>query len=169
MAAPVLISVGRVSRPHGLHGELKIRIFSGSVDNLGPGVRLVLRIEGTERETRVTAVRPLKKQFLFRLEGVDSIEEAEKCRDAEILLGEEALGDPGPEGYYWYQVIGLPVVDEEGQELGRVADIIATPEYDVLICRSEDGEFSAPVVKEIVAGVDVAGGKIRLQKDHGLI
>ncbi len=146
-------------------------IYSGSTDNLKAGSPVVLEVEGQRAEKRIEALRPYKKHFLLRLEGVNDIDEAEGYRAAEMYLREEDLADPGEDGYYWSQVVGLAVEDEEGRRVGEVTEVMETPAHDVFICRSEASgeEFLVPAVRRFVAEVDVKGGRVRLRKNHGLV
>jgi len=76
-----------------------------------------------------------------------------------------------PEGeYYHHQVIGLQVIDERGNALGTVTDIVATGANDVLVVLQVSGiEFLLPVVDEMVLKIDIEKGVIYARPLSGLI
>ena len=115
----------------------------------------------TGSELRVLRAWPHKGRFVLKLEGVDSIDAAERLRDLELRIPEDEL-EPLPEGsYYHYQLAGLSVVDEAGAPLGVVSDVVETGgEARVLVVRGEQGETLLPFAAGTVKTVDLAGRRL---------
>ena len=81
-----LLLVGKVIGPHGLGGLLRIWAFAGSNASFRNAGSVILRsVSGETREYTVSYMRPHKNTFLMKLEGLQSIDEAEECRDADIF------------------------------------------------------------------------------------
>jgi 16S rRNA processing protein RimM len=78
-------------------------------------------------------------------------------RGAALQVPKAELPDPGADGYYVFQLVGLEVVEEGGRTLGRVKDVAGYPANDVL--ELEDGR-GLPMVAECIREVDIAGGRI---------
>jgi 16S rRNA processing protein RimM len=115
---------------------------------------------GVSREVRVTASWPHKGRFVLKLEGVDSIEAAERLRGLEVRIGEEEL-EALPEGsYYHHQLRGLRVEDPQGSPLGVVADLLETGAATVLVVRGSRGESLIPLAETFVRSVDVSAGRM---------
>lgn len=156
-----MVTIGRVVKPQGRRGEVLTESLSDRPDRF-PSLRraYVPGPGGSAREVIVTSCWPHKGRFVLKIEGVDSIDEAELFRGLELRLGEESL-DPLPEGsFYHHQLRGLEVVHEEGEVLGTVADILVTGSAPVLVVRGGRGEILIPLAERFVRQVDVAGGRM---------
>jgi 16S rRNA processing protein RimM len=155
-----LVLVGRVVKPQGRHGEVAVACLSDREDRF-PSLRraFVADEHGELRELRVARAWPHKGRFVLKLEGVDSIEAAERLRGLELRIPEDELL-PLPEGsYYHHQLVGLQVLDGAGGELGRVADVVETGgDAQVLVVRGSGGETLLPFAAAFVKTVDVARG-----------
>jgi 16S rRNA processing protein RimM len=109
------------------------------------------------------------QRWLLRLDGIDSREQAEALRGAEIALSLSAV-PPLPEGtYYWWQILGMRVVSDEGQELGQVDEILETGANDVYAVRDMTGaELLIPAIESVVLDVDLEVGEIKVHLIPGL-
>ena len=143
-----LVPVGRVGRPHGLDGAFFVE---------GPSTRKgIFAIGATlyaagEPATVVTSRHGSGRRPVIRLDRqVD--------RGAELAVERATLPelDDGGE-FYVFQLVGLYVVDENGQQLGRVREVLEYPANDVL---ELDSGASLPLVEACVRQVDLAGGRI---------
>lgn len=156
-----LVAIGRVVKPQGRKGEVAVESFSDR-----PGRFASLRHAfvpapgGGAREVVVTACWPHKGRFVLKLEGVESIDDAEGYRGLELRIGEEEL-EALPEGsYYHHQLRGLRVHDVSGRELGVVTEILETGAAAVLVVGGAVGELLIPLAEAFVRSVDLAGGRI---------
>jgi 16S rRNA processing protein RimM len=110
---------------------------------------------------RVASCWPHKGRFVLKLEGVDSIDEAERFRDLELRIPEEELARLPEGSYYHHQLVGLRVVDPAGAEWGEVRGLLETgAEAPVLVVRGEAGETLLPFAEAFVRRVDLAGGRL---------
>jgi 16S rRNA processing protein RimM len=98
--------------------------------------------------------------MVVKLEGVDSIDEAEAYRGVELRIGEEELA-PLPEGsYYHHQLRGLNVEDASGAPLGRVEEVLDAGAAPVLVIRGASGETLLPLVEGFVERVELEAGRL---------
>ncbi|MCU0270181.1 MAG: ribosome maturation factor RimM [Acidimicrobiales bacterium] len=126
----VWLEVGRVERPHGLRGEVLVRLVSDHPARLRPGS--VLRAGG--RMLTVGAARPHQQRWLVVLEGVGTREEADALRG--VTLEAEPLDDPEDPGALWvHELVGATVVDRSGRVRGEVEALQANPASDLLVLR----------------------------------
>ena len=157
-----LVAIGRVVKPQGRKGEVLTEPFSDRPDRF-PSLRraFVPGPEGRAREVRVTSCWPHKGRFVLKLEGVDSIDDAERYRGLELRIAEEDLL-PLPAGsYYHHQLRGLRVEDPEGAALGTVADIMETGgDANVLVVRGAQGEILIPLADAFVKRVELGTGRL---------
>src|SRR5262245_28118893 len=156
-----LVTIGRVVKPQGRRGEVAVEPFSDDPERF-PALRRVFvpTPEGGARAVNVTGCWPHKGRFVLKLDGVDSIDYAERYRGVDLRIGEDELA-PLPAGsYYHHQLKGLDVVDVDGRVVGRVHDLLETGAAVVLVIRGEQGETLIPLAESFVQSVDVAGGRM---------
>ena len=157
-----LVLVGRVVKPQGRHGEVAVLSFSDRPDRFPTLRRAFVPGPGGEaREVRVRRCWPHKGRFVLEIEGVSSIDEAEKLRGLELRIAEEDLASLPDGSFYHHQLTGLRVEDEEGAEVGVVADVMETgAETRVLVVRGLGGETLLPFAGGFVKAVDLVRGRI---------
>lgn len=158
---PRLVVVGKVRRAVGLKGNVLVAATGDDPSRFAPGT--VLWIAGDPfREIRVREMRPSGQAYSVAFDGVNTIEEAQRLRGADLLIEARKL-PPLPEGtYYHFEVIGLEVLDADGVSLGRVESILETGSNDVYCVGKGKEEILVPAVREYVAKVDLPAGRIHL-------
>jgi 16S rRNA processing protein RimM len=157
-----LVAIGRVVKPQGRKGEVAVEPLSDRPDRFPELRRAYVPGPGDEaRAVMVTESWPHKGRFVLKLEGVDSIDQAEALRGLELRIPEEELA-PLPEGsYYHHQLRGLRAVAADGQTVGMVEDILeAGGEAPVLVVKGARGETLVPLARHFIREVDLAGGRL---------
>lgn len=157
-----LVAIGRVVKPQGRKGELAAQPLSDRPDRFPNLKRVFLpRPDVTAVAMTVSSCWPHKGRFVLKLEGVDSIEQADRLRGLELRVPEEELAALPQGSYYHHQLKGLVVEDAAGRGLGRVVDIMATGAgADVLVVEGAAGEALIPLAEDFVQRVDLAQGRI---------
>lgn len=163
-----LVYIGRLGRPHGIHGELYLDDVSLDAAEL----RTVGTFEwrgksGASRPLELTASRDTGQRPLVTFRGIAHREAAAELVNGELWADASKLPDPGPGMVYSYQLVGLRVVTTEGLELGAVRSVIqngpqtlyAVGERDTLV------PGHAPFLKH----VDLAAGTITVDLPPGLL
>jgi 16S rRNA processing protein RimM len=169
-ASPDMVTIGRIDRPFGVHGAVKVRSLSdrpGRFEHL-EAVRITER-GGQTVDRTVRHVRRAGHSYIVEFEGVTSPEEAGMLRGA-LLQVPRTLPSAG-EGDAWYEcdLIGMNVTDEAGRELGRLESIWELPAHHVLVVKQEGREVLIPAVKEFVRAVDVGQGRMIVRTIEGLV
>jgi 16S rRNA processing protein RimM len=123
-----------------------------------------------DRRYKVLQAGRLKNQVLLHLEGIATRSQAES------LVGQEVLGErrhfpPLPPGeYYYFQLLGLPVLHAaDGALLGYLEEIIPTPGHDVYVVRRERGEVLLPAVEEVILEINLEEGYLKVRPPAGLL
>ena len=89
-----LIAIGRIIGPHGIRGEVRLFSYAESIETFVPGSSLFLKFpDGKKGEYTIVSARPHKKAVLLKLEGIDSIDEVNVWRNAEVFLQKASLKD----------------------------------------------------------------------------
>lgn len=157
-----LVLIGRVVKPQGRHGELLVEPFSDRASRFPTLTRAFVPAPGGEpREVRVERAWPHKGRYVLKLAGVDSIDAAETLRGLELRIAESELQALPAGSYYYHQLRGLHVLDEQGSALGVVESVMETgAETRVLVVRGPAGETLVPFAAAFVKSVDVAAGRM---------
>ena len=165
-----LILVGKVLRPHGLCGQLKIFAYARS-DATFPGVGSIFLREqtGKLKEFTIVSARPVKSGFFVELEEFSSLADAEAYRDADVLVRKDALPRKEGDEYFWYELLGLDVFLESGEYLGPISDIIATGSNDIYVIKRRQSEVFIPGIHEIIRDIDLETGKMMIHPVEGLL
>ena len=163
------LTIGRIVGCHGVRGHLKVLSDADSVEFFPPGKELLLITEnGASESYCISSCRRHKGLFLLALEGIESIDAAERWRGGEIQVGKETLPPVQPGTYYVYELIGLAVVDSDERYLGRVEEIFPTGSNDVYVVRNGVKEVLIPAIDSVVLAVDLDAGLIRVDLPEGL-
>jgi len=162
------VALGRVGRPHGLQGEVRLDVGAGPVRGLDGYSCIYLEQSGVRRPAEVESCRRHGRFLLVKFRGCDDPEAARALAHA-VLYVDRAEMPPLEEGeYYHADVLGCVVVDGAGVELGRVTDIFPSGGHDVLVVETGGREWMVPVVASVVRDMDVEGGRIRVELPEGL-
>lgn len=161
------LEAGKIVGTQGLRGELRVEPWCDSAAFLCKFKRLYWR--NGERQVKVQSARVHKYLALIKLEGVDTIEQADLLRGKILYLNREDC--KLEQGRYFVQdLIGLEVSDADtGVVYGKLTDVLKTGANDVYQMTTPEGkEILVPVIPDVVAGVDVEDGKVTIRPMRGL-
>ena len=107
---------------------------------------------------------------ILKFRGIETPEEIRDYRQKDLYVSREDAA-PLEEGeYYFADIIGMEVVDDEGVKRGRITDIIQTGDNDVYELTSEDGSsFLLPAIKDCILNIDTAAGLMTVHILEGLL
>lgn len=167
---PDMVTIGKVERPFGVHGAVKVRSLS---DRPGRFEQLhEVRVAGEGGQTADRRVRSLRKAgrvYIIEFEGITTPEEARVLQGAMLQVPRCESSASPEEPLYECDLIGMTVVDETGRDLGRLDTIWELPGHQVLVVKQADREVLIPAVKEFVTGVDVAQGRMTVRTLEGMV
>jgi 16S rRNA processing protein RimM len=166
-----LVVIGKVARPHGLRGEVRVMLLT---DDPGRFERLEACVlwdpARDQRQTRpITAARRQGGAVVLSLAGCSTVEAARSLTGRLVAVPESQALPPGPGRFYPWQLEGCRVVTEAGQTVGRVTGIEASPAHDLWVVRDGAREHLIPAVPAIVVDVDLAAGRVVIRPPQGLL
>ena len=166
------LKVGKIVNTHSLKGEVKVisstdfeeeRFKKGSKLLITRGNQLI-------REVVVESYRNHKNFLLVKFEGIDSVEEAEKLKNLQIKIDSDEVGELEENEFYFYQIIGCEVFDENDKNLGEIIDILTPGANDVWVIKGENGkEILIPYIEDVVKKIDITSKKVNIEVMEGLI
>ena len=160
-----MVAMGRVIAPFGVRGWVKIQPFSASPESLLRFPVWWIENEGGWRECRVEKSKVQGEMVTAKLAGCDDRDGAAKYRGLEVAVPRDAFPAAEKNEFYWVDLIGLEVVNEANENLGKVVRVFETGANDVLEVngpREDARERLIPFIADVVKEVDVAGGVIRV-------
>ncbi len=169
---PKYLVLGEILRPHGVKGEVRMRIVTDYPERLTELDAIYIGKSATDKHiTRLSLkqVRFNKSYALLTLEGYRNRNEAERLRSKVVMVDiENAV--PLEEGeYYLFQLIGLTVI-ADNQDIGRVREVLQTGANDVYIVDSgEYGEILIPAHEETIIKIDFDAAIITMSLPEGLL
>lgn len=165
-----LIGLGQVSGAQGLQGAIKVRADAEAATS-DPEVFAALgEVWIGGRGYEVIKAGRHKSQVLLWLEGVDNRSRAEELAGLKVLGDRRRFPRLPPGEFYWFQVLGLSVVNEaDGALLGYLDHIIPTPGHDVYVVRRGEREILLPAVEEVIVDINLEAGVIKVLPPLGLL
>lgn len=154
--------MGRIGAPFGVKGWVHVESHTDPPDGLLNYPEWVLRSARGERTTRkVAECRVNGDRLVVRLDGTDDRDGAAALRGAVIEIDRAALPPPGERQYYQADLIGLPVRNTAGVELGMVRHFVDAPAGPLMVVQDARGrEHWVPAVPRHLCKVDLAAGTI---------
>ena len=166
------LKVGKIVNTHSLKGEVKVisstdfeeeRFKKGSKLLITRGNQLI-------REVVVQSYRNHKNFLLVKFEGIDSVEEAEKLKNLQIKIDSDEVGKLEENEFYFHEIIGCQVFDENDRNLGEIIDILTPGANDVWVIKGENGkEILIPYIEDVVKKIDITNKKVNIEVMEGLI
>lgn len=163
------VTVGRIERPFGVKGEVKVRPLS-DVPGRFEGLRSVslLARNGQTLETSVTHVRRVGAEFILGLTGLTTPEDARLWRGGFIRTLRGSVPELPDGQYYECDLIGLAVSTEENQLIGVLEEIWDLPGNPLFVVRQGAKEILIPAAKELIRAVDLTARKMTVRLIDGL-
>lgn len=167
---PDLVVVGKITKPHGIKGELCVMNHAESPSLFGDVPHIYLTSpQGVSRKWKITAWRMHKSQVLVKLKGINDRNQAEELRDFHVGVLRSDLPEPDDGEVYLHDILGFMVQLEDGTELGPFARFIETPGSEVWVIDHPDGEVMLPAVDEVVMDIDMDAQRITVNPPEGLL
>ena len=157
--------VGRVLGPHGAYGQVRAQVLTDLPYRFDPGEALFLEGESLLIQS---SSRGRGDTVILKLEGVNDLSAARALTGQELLAPAENSPELPDGEYFHYQLIGMQVFTEEGEDLGRIMEIIITGSNDVYVVSGPNGEILLPAISQVVLQVDAVLGIMRVRLMEGL-
>lgn len=159
------VVIGKIVAPFGLKGEVKVVPFTDFPERFKELGEVYVGSEAAGRMRPIQSVRFHKGSILIKFEGIDDITAAENLRGAEIRIRESDLVPLEEGSYYIHDLIGLDVLTTEGENLGKVTEVLTGPAQDVYVTE----RAMIPAVKEFVVSIDLQKKQIVVNPMEGFV
>ncbi|WP_455211497.1 ribosome maturation factor RimM [Kaarinaea lacus] len=170
---PGYIVVGKISSPYGIKGWVKVFSFTDPVENILQYQPWFIKQKGIWKTVAVEQGRLHGKAVVAHFETINDRDGAEQLKGCEIAIMRQQLPAAEPGEYYWIDLIGLQVINQQGIVLGVVDHLMETGANDVLVVRDKEQsdkhggqERLIPfVLNEFIKSVDLESKTIHVDWD----
>ena len=152
--------MGRVVAPYGVFGWLKIVPDTEEFDGLLDYKTWWIGKDDDWRELKLESAKTHNDLLVVKLKGIDDRDAAFFCKGKQIAVPRAFLPKLKGEEYYWSDLIGLTVKNQQDVDFGKVTDVFATGANDVIAVMS-DRERLLPYIAQVILAVDL-GAKTML-------
>lgn len=166
-------NVGKIVNTHGVRGEIRVISKTDFADErYTPGNKLyIFKERDTEPLEVIIASHRQHKSFdLLTFEGYHNINEVEQFKDSLIKIPESQLEELEEGEFYYHEIIGCSVVTEEGEEVGKIKEILSPGANDVWVIQRKGGkDLLIPYIEEVVKEIDIENKQVKIHVMEGLL
>lgn len=161
------ILIGKIVNIHGIKGEVKVYPYTDDMENL-TNLKSIYFDKEMTKKYKVKLCRIQKNMLIVKLEGINSVEQAESLRDTDIYIPKEKIEDE--DTFYIEDLIGMDVLDLNENVIGVVTYVFNTGANDVYEVETTDKQkIYLPAIKQVIKKVDVKNNKMYVEIMEGLI
>ncbi|MFL6240905.1 MAG: ribosome maturation factor RimM [Actinomycetes bacterium] len=166
--------VGRIGRPHGVHGEVAVEIRTDDPDTRFAAGTTLATDPPEAGPLTVVRARPHHGRLLVEFAELTDRDVAQGKRGTLLVVDSAtSVGSADPDEFWDHDLVGLAAVSTSGAELGEVVEVVHLPAQDALLVRPGDrpepgADVLVPFVAAIVPEVDVVAGRVVIDPPGGL-
>ena len=154
--------MGRISGPFGVRGWVKVQPNTAAAQNLLAYKTWWVEDGGEWRDRSVAQAKVHGRAVVVKLDGCEDRDAAIALRGKLVAVPRAELPGTRSGEYYWADLMGLAVVNESAQALGRISGILQTGANDVLVVTGER-ERLIPFIAAVIRDVDLGTGVVRVE------
>ncbi|HXN06742.1 MAG TPA: ribosome maturation factor RimM [Nitrospiria bacterium] len=162
------IVIGRILKPRGLKGELKVHLLTDFPERFSPGKIVVLK-EDPPVPYRIEESAIQGETAFIKLEGIATVDVAEALAGKEFIIPIDELAPLEKGVYYPFQLIGFNAYTEEGKFIGVLTEIYPGGAHDLYEIREGKKEFLVPGTREFIREINLPERKIVIHAREGLL
>ena len=156
------IPVGRIISAHGINGEVRFRYYNDEKEVLYGYTSFFVKSADSWMHLQPTGISLHKDVFRIKFKELDKLGDISFLMNRELFVEEGDLPGLDENEYYEYQLIGLDVLKENDESLGKAGGIIRTGANDCLIVRG-DQEILIPMIEDYILDINLDEGFIRVK------
>lgn len=162
------LEIGQIVSTHGIKGEVRVNPWCDTPEFMKKFKTLYFDANGN-KAVKITACRPHGNVVIIKLDGVDTVEEAQKLRNKTLYMN-RADAKLGKGDWFIQDLIGCTVYDADDNEktYGKLTDVAETGANDIWFIENNGKEYIIPAIKDVVINVDVENGSVFIRPLKGI-
>lgn len=163
--------VGVIANTHGVKGEVKIFPTTDEPERFKKIKKVILDAKREKIDLEIQSVRFFKNLVIVKFKGIDDINDIEKYKGCDLLVTRENATPLNEGEYYIADLIDMTVIDDSGNELGVLFDVMQTGANDVFVVRlnNSEKELLLPNIPSCVLNVDMDNRIVTVHVLDGLM
>ncbi len=164
-----LVLLGKITKPHGIRGEVKVYPYSGEPENFLRYSRVLLSADENEEPAEHTVVRARVQKNIVLMQFEDCItrNDSESLVGSLIYVSEDELPEPAEDEFYLRDLEGKQMVTGDGQLIGTVTGIQFNTGQDLAEVSDGRNKYTIPLVAEFILSIDE--NEVRVSLPPGLL
>ena len=163
------LQVGVITSTHGIRGEVKVFPTTDDAQRFLDLKTVYLDTGKEELELEIEKVKFFKNLVILKFKNYDNINDIEKYKKCPILVTREDAVELEENEYFIADLIGLDVVSDEGENLGKISDVLQTGANDVYVIKNKGvKDILVPAIEQCVREVNLEENRIVIHLLPGL-
>ena len=164
------LEIGQIVNTFGIKGFVKVNPFVDDISRFDNLKKVFVKNNKNIKELEVEEVKYHKNMVLVKFKGIDIVEEAEILRNSYLEVDRENAIELEEGEYFIVDLLGLNVVTESNELLGKLEDIFNTGSNDIYVVKSADGkQLLLPAISEVIKEINIKENRIVVHLIEGLI
>lgn len=156
-----LYKVGKIVNTHGIRGEVRVVPTTDfPMERFQKNNKLIIVAKPSNIEVQIATVREHKQFILVSFVNMQNINDVEQFKGCELMVADDLQQELPNDEFYYHDIIGLQIVDNETQEIiGKVSEILPMPANDVWVIKAKGhDDILLPFIEDVVVEVDLEQG-----------
>lgn len=158
--------IGRFGRPHGVKGLIHVYSFTEPIDNILNYSNWHVNLDKIWKPIDVLSVQMNNKAILIKLNAYDTREQVASLTNADIAIHRSQRPGLNSDEYYWDELIGMTVFNQNGVMLGEIKSIMPTGANDVLVVEGTKRFLIPYLLNRFILSVDVSQQRMLVNWDE---
>ena len=164
------LRVGVISNTHGIRGEVKVFATTDEKERFDDLEYVYLDTGKEKLKLEIQNVKYFKNMVILKFKGIDNINDIEKYKGKDLLITRDQAVPLEPGQFFLCDVIDSRVVEENGNTVGILKEVLTTAANDVFVVTMDDGkEVLLPVIDECVKDIDLENKLVTVYLMPGLL
>jgi len=164
------LEIGQIVNTFGIKGFVKVNPFVDDVFRFNDLKKVYIKRNKTLNELEIEEVKYHKNMVLVKFKGIDKVEEAEQLRNSYLEVDRENAIELEEGEYFIADLLGLNVITEENELLGKIEDIFNTGSNDIYVVKNEEGkQLLLPAISDVIKKINIEESKVVVHLLEGLI
>lgn len=161
--------LGKIIKPNGYKGKVNAYLDTDEPGLYAELKMLYLSINGMPVPYFIEDIHIIINKAVFKFQDVNTIEKAESLSQTELYLPLSDLPPLSGNKFYYHEVKGFKITDEQHGDLGDIRQVLEYPNQAVFQVFKNEKEILIPINNDIIRHVDRQKKQIRIEAPEGLI
>lgn len=164
------LEIGQIVNTFGIKGFVKVNPFVDDILRFDDLEKVYIRRNKEIKELQVEEVKYHKNMVLVKFKGIDKVEDAELLKNFYLEVDRENAIELEEGEYFIADLLGMNVLTEENEELGKLEDIFNAGSSDIYVVKTAEGkQILLPAISEVIKEINIKENKIIVHLLEGLI